>query len=241
MKKNPLLVAVLLAGGAHAQKNEMRIALNSGLFYFGGKGATPVTRYLLPPAGPGSVSNPYGHRPALATGVAIEVLRVGAHRFVGGVSVSYERLRTSSRVDSLVINPYSASPQLNAAERESWVEWSAGFGTMHVFFGGRVFDKRVKLDLTAGPEFAFPGSSKQRGRVTYFNNGRSYTETVSGDTENPGIDFRGRANVALRFSRIALHAGYSYGFTDYRQSKGFLAGKPTFLRGARFGISWTLN
>ncbi|GAB4094419.1 hypothetical protein [Flaviaesturariibacter terrae] len=243
MPRNLLLAALLLSAGASsAQKTEFRIALNSGLFHFGGPGATSATQYQVYTGGSGRVASQYGKRMAPASGVAVEVQTVGVKRFIGGISLAYERLRSRSRIDTVQTAPYNGSQWKTAADQSSFTELNSGFFTLHLFIGGRLIDRRVKLDLTVGPEIAFETSSKQVGKVTYTDaSGRNQAVSVFYSTEQPGIDFRGRSNLMLRTGRFGLQVGYSAGVTNWSQANGSPAGKPAYLRGLRFGISWKLN
>lgn len=242
LSKRTFLFAALLSGTTLcAQKNELRINFQTGSSFYRGKGAYSDVHYKLSPGSPGYVANDFGRLPGLVTGLNVSLARVGARRFIGGVALGYELLRTRSHIDSVLLPASGNQPQLRAAESGSRSELSAGYVTVHSFFGGRLLHRRVTLDLVAGPEFAFSaGRNWQRATVAYVDaNGNRQQLDNAGYSETPALDLRAHSEIILGVGGLSVSVGYVQGLSNHADhGSGPVSVPAAHIRSLRLTLGW---
>lgn len=228
---NTITVLLLSVQFANAQKAELNLSLNSGIYTFRGGGTMYENFFNTNSENTfGYANNPYGKQVTLSYGVSANIKHIADNNFLLGADFGFEVLRSKKNI--------------LAASRESAIGSSIltqNFINLYPFVGYRVDAKIVSIDFLLGLDFAYATSFKERDMV----NGTSYERSVT--TESGDFDYRPRAQVGLNYQRFGVYAGYSLGIIDYR--KGLLSdpypGAPSSDQSVRasflrFGLSFRL-
>lgn len=215
-----------------AQKTELLLNFNSGLFSFGGKSPTSISEIIENSYFPdkGYTNNPYGTKPELSFGFSWGVQRVSRKKNIFGASIGYETLKSKVDINTISYNGINRS----ASGRTTL---TSNFIYLYPYYGHRFFYKKLHLDFTAGLDIAFCTDSKENGSATDSNDN---TVTAYSQREQPNPDVRLRAQLSLYYNHLGIYTGYSYGVTNFTPSMTGV-GEENYARLFRFGIIYLIS
>ena len=230
-----LLVFFLVFSNSFAQKTELRIALNSGLFSFTGESAQSNTSINYSDQNnSGYTNNPYGSKSELSYGLSGNVRRVTKKYFILGLDLGYERL--SGKITINKINGFTGN---STYQYDASGKTHLNFHVINLnpYLGHRFNFKQISLDATGGFDVGYILSAIEKGSAKDMN-GREYTTSIDRKTIN--LDVRPRVQLAINYQKAGIYAGYSYGFINYKRE--YVGGtNECRSRMLRFGITYQLN
>jgi hypothetical protein len=104
MKGNLLVVVLSLFAAQQllAQKIEISVQANSGLFHYSGN-ATVATSYITEGMSPGQnyTNNPYGNKNGVSYGAGIQAKYVTKGGFIAGLDAGYDILRSKVNISNV--------------------------------------------------------------------------------------------------------------------------------------------
>lgn len=234
-KKLPLLFTVLIAFASitTAQKNELYLNLNSGMFHYTGENRSYLIAETLEPfpASTGYVTP--GNKAGFGIEFSVTGQRVTKSRIIYAVDLAYQSLETRTGKFDVIVNPLSsffAPSNMDASIRRQFLAISP-------MLGYRLIDKKFRLDLKAGVEFGVPVGGKQKFKSVIIGNGQELNYEDKLKTKRP--DNRIRFQLVGSYKRFALNAGYSVGITRYYPSE-MEHKKEIFSRLLRLGVGFRL-
>lgn len=107
-----LIYSLLTINFAEAQKTEINISLNSGVFNFRGTAVEDYTFLNLnSTTNKGYANNPYGAKAALSYGFSSNFKKITANNFIVGADLGFELLRSKNDITNVYLNqsPRSSS------------------------------------------------------------------------------------------------------------------------------------
>jgi hypothetical protein len=236
MKKLILTITALLTLTiAHGQKTEYRISLNSGLFSFAGQSAGETSFINFnDQTKSGYTNNPYGSKNGLCYGVSGNIQRVTKRNFILGFDLGYEILRSKISIvgidGSTETSTYSYS-----ATGQTFL--NNKFMNIHPFFGYRIIEKPIILDITGGIDYAYCFKANEVGHATD-SNGIKYE--TSRDRNTIKSEVRPRIQISMDYKKFGSYFGYSYGLKNYMS--GYLGGIwESYARLFRFGLTYQIK
>jgi hypothetical protein len=212
---------------ASAQKNELGISVNSGLFSFSGASAQRTSFLVGISPDQGYTNNPYGTQGGFCYGGSANLKHLTHKRFILGLDLGYETLKSEIGISSF-------ATQGGSTTTEGKTQLVNHFINAFPFVGKR-FGGTVALDLIGGLDFGYCLSSKDNGEIY----GNSSVEVKSVDRKYISFDVRPRIQLNLNYRKFNVYTGYSYGLTNYMQgSIGGTADASSRL--VRFGIGYRI-
>jgi len=224
-----LLLTALVPITLKAQDLEVHANLNSGVYSFHGSGTTAVSRIN----GTTYTNNPYGTKGGLSYGLSLDVKKITRGKFIYGVDLGYEMLRSKVKLD---YNDVIGDIASNFAGR---TYLNTSFINIFPFLGGRLNGGAQPFDLVAGMDIGHVLRAREDGDAKSTDNAQFHIET-STDRKSLNTDIRPRIQLSTSFDRIGGYIGYSYGLKSY---KGGMIGGSTeaYSRMLRFGLSYRLK
>jgi hypothetical protein len=250
MKKTLLtLSAIILCAQLFAQKIEVSLEANSGLFHYSGSGAESTT-FFLPGENPTAyhMNNPYGKEVAFSYGADIKAQYTSNGGFIAGIDAGYDLLRSKAGITEVhpYYNPLSGFFYLNA-NFYSVKSKGSGFTqsneiNINPYFGYRLKTKKLKIDLMPGVDLAYNLSSSENGQVRG-SDGIIYKADYK--LPKSPADVRLRFGVALWLSKFGFTASYAHGFTNYASNldenfNGVAGEQKAMSELIRFGITYRI-
>lgn len=236
MKKILLLLAVFCLNFLYSQ-TEISVEANSGLFSFGGKSSAEnsmlnvnegwlINRYT---------NNPYGKKADLSIGISVNVKRIFKNKMFVGSSLGYENLKSKININEVYYNTDYGNPeQFSATGKTNLIYNNINF---YPYFGYRIPAKTIYFDISAGADFGFILSAREKGSAKASNN---YTYETSLDRKTISTDFRPRIQLDAHYQKFGIYLGYSFGTVNYM--KNYIGGNfDTKSRMLRFGITYQLK
>ncbi len=209
-----LAAATCIPLTSFAQKTEVFLSLNSGLFSFAGPSAVRTSQINanyqisdpLSKSVTGYTNSTAGSLSGFSYGISSRIQQVTRGNFIVGAGIGYEDLRSKVLIDEV-----SASPTSETATGKSIL--SNRFVNASPYLGYRIKMKQVSLDLTAGLDVGYLLKSNEKGEAV----------TVSGQTittnreRDWGINFdlRPKVQAAIMYQRFGVYAGYTLGLRNY--------------------------
>ncbi|WP_183566705.1 outer membrane beta-barrel protein [Mucilaginibacter sp. SP1R1] len=251
MKRLLLTLMVLLTGlPLFAQKIEVSLQANSGLFHFGGLSAT-ANSSIIQSSVTGSTqnytNNPYGSRNAVSYGFGAQVQAVSKSNFIVGLQATYDFL--ASKVNINQYTPYSpavfdndpdasyiTAPSANMAVKGS-TNLQTRFINLNPYIGYRVQLQKVKLDILPGIDIGFNLSGYDKGTV---KDADDKVYIINNKINAPSTDIRLRLGLAATYNQFGITASYARGLTNY---EGNMLGDVKIEAHSqliRFGISYRI-
>jgi hypothetical protein len=236
MKNILLLVLTLLfCSQSFAQKTEIKVVVNSGLFSFTGPSAESSTfinysdRSSL-----GHTNNPYGSGNGLSIGLSGRIQRVSKKHFLTGIDLGYEHLASKTSIKQISIYDGTSS-YYYAAKGHTFLNYQ--FINANPYIGYRFQAGAVSLDLTGGFEIAYCLTAHEKGTAKD-EHGKDYTTSL--DRKTIKTDVRPRGQLSANYGRTGIYIGYSYGLANYKS--GYVGGvTQCYARMARFGLTYRFN
>jgi hypothetical protein len=247
MKLALLTLSILfLSTRLFAQKIEISLQANSGLFHYAGN-ATASTSFInsadgSPPQG--TINNPYGNKNGFGYGGDVQAQYVSKGGFIAGLQGGYDVLR--SIVDINGVYPpfflFGPAEELATPAKGQIALQNQNFN-INPYLGYRLNLKKIKIDFMPGIDVSFNVNSYDKGTVTT-TDGMVYK--VDNKMPKPPTDVRLRLGIAATLNRFGLTAGYAYGLTNFASNLDVNAsGTSTPAPNAhseliRFGISYRI-
>lgn len=224
-----LLCLLLVPFLSRAQQFEVRVNLNSGLFYYGGDGAESVSRIN----GSSYTNNPYGSRGGLSYGLSLDTRKITKKHFIYGADLGYEMLRSKVKLE------YTEFELDVSYHYEGKTFLNTSFINLYPYIGGRFKLAGKPLDIIGGIDMAYVLSAREEAEARSTDQAQFQVE-VSRDRKNIKTDLRPRLQISTAFNKVGLYFGYSHGLRNYQRS--MLGSNPhTYSRMMRAGLSYQLR
>lgn len=219
MKKALLIFSIITTGfTAHAQKLELSVQANSGLFHYTGLSAESHSFFIQ-----GSsqdlnyTNNPYGKNYAYSYGAGLKANWVANSGFIFGIQAGYEILRSKTTLTAF--GPYSDPNSLHLdlytgpyASSGSTI-LTSNFINISPYAGYRFKLKKVSLDLLPGMDIGVGLSSKEKGNVYIQANDQNFTSNRQ--RQKPPVDIRARFGTSINYQRFSINLSYARGLSNY--------------------------
>ncbi len=236
MKKAlPILISLFCLTNVYAQKIELSIAANSGLFSFAGKSAestsfinSGVDKSLA------YTNNPYGTRNGFSYGLSANAKTVIGKGLLLGLDLGYEKLSSETYITHVAY--YNGTTNSNI-ESNGKTNFNLHFLNIHPNFGYR-FDAKTTLDLTAGLDVGLVLNANEKSNARA-KDGTDFS--VDRERQTIGADIRPRVQLGINLNKFGIYGGYAHGLTNYM--KGYIGGGPweAKSRMIRFGVSYRIK
>lgn len=232
----PILAALILlfATTTYAQKNEVWINANSGLFHFVGESAVSTTSMVYALDGSMAYAQAYGRKNGVGYGLSLSAQRVTKYKLIYGLEGGYEHFSSKATIDRGMYTPSFATSSLmpTTASGKSTAEYS--FINFHPYIGYRIKCSNINIDVTGGIDMAITTKANAEVKAT-----ATQDVKVTNDLHKPEPDIRPRVQVNASYKSVGIYAGYSWGERNYME--GYVGGNPeAYPRIFRFGISYRL-
>jgi len=214
---------------SYAQKTEVSLALNSGLFYFSGSGAGNTSFFNYNATNNiGYVNNPWGTDATISYGLSGEVKYLTKSGFLVNADLGIELLR--NRKDLL---PQDGTSNFNG---ESYLTQT--FLNLYPSLGYRLNSNQVSIDLLLGMDLAYSLNAKEKVNV---NSSTGLAFSTDRKRETIDFDIRPRPQIGINYKNYGLYIGYSVGTKNYQDN--IIGSKNSEVRAnyLRFGINYNLK
>jgi hypothetical protein len=236
-----IFITSLILSNLYAQKTELRVSLNSGLFSFSGQSAERTSQLnIYNQSNSGYTNNPYGSKNGLCYGFSLNLKRITKQNTIYGLDFGYETLRSKISINIVsgdFVSIFMGNPIPmggKVASGETFL--NSNLLNLNPFVGHRFNSKKFPIDLVGGFDIGYVLSSKEIGNATAVD-GTKYSSSVGRKTIN--IDFRPRIQVSTDYKKIGLYLGYSLGLVNYKS--GYVGGtNEAFSKLIRFGITYKI-
>jgi hypothetical protein len=217
-----------------AQKTEVRISLNSGLFSFTGESAEKTSWINYDDRNKrGYTNNPYGSRSGFSYGASVNVKQIVKRRLIAGLDLGYEILRSKISINGISGYTGTSTYQIDATGQTFL---SSNSINLNPFIGYRMNIKKVNIDLTGGFDFAFINKINESGEAKADN--LVYHTDV--DRQTIKRDTRPRLQVSADYKRFGISLGKSFGLANY--TEGRIGGTNLcYARITRLGFTYKLR
>jgi hypothetical protein len=241
MKKHLLTTFLILSGiRLYAQKVELSVVANTGLFNFSGASSTTNT-YI----GNGFIvtDNPYGSQKTFSYEVALQAQYVGKCGFIVGLQTGYDILRSKTEINEQVSYIF-ATPSPSYAMYQGPPTFTGATYlqdksiNLSPYLGYRFSLKNIQLDILPGADIGLNINSYDKGNATNEYGGTVYTTDLKRPKEP--TDIRLKMGTVLYFKRLGINASYAYGLTDYNKNMTGDGTYNTKSRFIRFGVSYRI-
>ena len=225
----------ILLTNLFGQKTEYGISLNSGIFSFRGKSAVSES-FMTYQSQTGSctINNHYGSHGALCYGLSANIKRVTKKRFVLGLDIGYELLRSNMGINS--IDYYNGYNQ-NSFVASGQAFLNNYFININPQIGYRLILGKLPFDIVGGFDIAHYLKAIEKGNATA-SNGMKYSTTNNFKPIN--TDIRPRFQISSSYKRVGTYIGYSFGLANYML--GYVGGtNDCYARILRFGLTYRLK
>ena len=247
MKKYLLILAPLLISGLQlrAQKLEVTVQANTGLFHFAGKSSSATTQVLQ-----GSITgdpmnranNPYGSKNGFSYGGSVQVQTVSKGGFIVGLQGGYELLRSKAEVNKytpIILNPTEYDIVANDASFAvtGHVALQSQSINLNPYIGYRFALNKVNLDILPGMDIGLILDTRDKGEVKD-KEGKIYK--VDYKRSKAPTDVRLRLGAAASYGRYGLNASFAHGLANYMKD---MVGDASFNAHSeyfRLGLSYRL-
>ena len=243
------LSILILSTRLFAQKIELSIQANSGLFHYSGNGAAS-TSFIN--QGFDNISdypnNPYGNKNGFSYGGDVQAQYVSKSGFIAGLQAGYEVLR--SKVDISDYDPITFvlftginTPAALQIPVKGQTFLQGQDIDINPYIGYRLNLGKIKIDIMPGVDVGFNVNSYDKGSATG-TDGTVYK--VDYKMPKSPTDIRLRLGIAAWVKRFGLTAGYAHGLTNFASNLDVNAGGTStpapkiHSELIRFGISYRL-
>ncbi|HAL82439.1 MAG TPA: hypothetical protein DCO83_09520 [Mucilaginibacter sp.] len=201
-----------------AQKIELSVGANSGLFHYSGNYATPVSYINEGQTGNQNyTNNPYGSKNGFSYGGDVQAQYVSKSGFITGLQAGYEVLRSQVAINSyhpyyLLIPFYNIAEPSYQTPVKSQTYLQNQDINVNPYIGYRLQIKKIKIDLMPGVDIGFNISSYDKGKATGTDGTVYRTDLKRPDAPT---DVRLKFAVAAYYKKWGLTAGYAHGLKNY--------------------------
>jgi hypothetical protein len=252
MKKLLLtLSAFFLLIQSYAQKIEITLQANSGLFHYSGN-STAASSFFLPgqTANQYRSNNPYGSENGFSYGAGAQAAFVSKNGFIIGLQAGYEVLKSKEAINGVYpyYNYYAPDFYTIATANSSPVP-ARGQAftinrdiTLNPYIGYRLHARNIKIDLMPGVDISYNVNSYNKGKATA-SDGTVYT--ANDKLPKAPNDLRLRFGAAASWGKWGITASYAHGLVNYVSNLDYYLGEPAgrnIVRSevVRFGISYRI-
>ncbi len=241
------LFILFLSTRLFAQKIELSIQANSGLFSYAGN-ATASTSFINEGVDDKSdyTNNPYGSKNGFSYGGDVQAQYVSKSGFITGLQAGYEVLRSKVDVDNydpIIITIFYNYPEVFQIPVKGHTYLQNQDININPYIGYRLNLKKIKIDIMPGMDIGINANSYDKGSATG-TDGTVYK--VDYKMPKSPTDVRLRLGVAAWFKRFGLTASYAHGLTNFASNLDVTAGggsAPALNAHSeliRFGISYRI-
>lgn len=236
MKKILFIAALFASVALPAQKIEVSLQPQTGLYSFRGPGAFETGTYFIadvlqPSTAPRSIP---GYFSGFSFSLESAVQRVGKKKWIQGLGISYESLQSKYDIKGLA-NVWGPFTEVSGESRST-----NKYVTLHPYYGRRLQSNKLRLDISLGIDFAIGLEAMEKGEFKG-NTGETYRFNYYRNT--PPTDIRLRIQFIGRYKKIGILLAYSHGISDYNYGATYSGplGAPAFSQYLRTGISYKLK
>ncbi|HEY2583299.1 MAG TPA: outer membrane beta-barrel protein [Mucilaginibacter sp.] len=217
MKRTLLtLISFFLVTQLFAQKFEISVQANSGLYHYGGKSSASVSSIIQGASDKDNyTNNPYGNKNGFSYGVAVQGQYVAKSGLIIGLQAGYDLLR--SKVDINIYYPqyvyldytsYFAPPQTPVTGQTFLQNQDIN---LNPYIGYRIKTSKIKIDIMPGIDLGFNVSSYDKGKATD-NSGNVYRTDLK--LQDAPTDLRLKLGVSASYKNFGIMAAYAHGLTN---------------------------
>jgi hypothetical protein len=220
MKKTLLtLFSICLLTHLYAQKFELSVQANSGLFHYSGNSAVSAS-YINEgeTARQNYTTDPYGNKNGFSYGGDIQAQYVNKSGLLAGVQAGYDVLR--SKVVITKYYPFSiilfnvATPGYYdyfniPVNGQTYLEDKSI--NISPYIGYRLKIKKIKIDLMPGIDLGFNINSYEKGKATA-TDGTTYQTNLK--MPKAPTDVRLKFGIAATYNRFGITASFAHGLTN---------------------------
>jgi hypothetical protein len=237
------LSSFLLLTQLYAQKFEVSVLANSGLFHYSGNGTTSASFINYTQGSSNSYPNySFGNKNGFSYGAAVQAQFVAKCGFISGLQAGYDVLRSTAditAVDGAVILPFYNTFSSNTTPVKGSSVVQNEFINLNPFVGYRLPIKTINIDLLIGLDLPFGVGSYEKSSSTAAD-GTVYKTYVN--YGKGAFDLRDRFGIAASYHRYGLTASYAHGLINH--SADLMDDSPTVYEAhselLRFGISYRI-
>lgn len=236
MKKILSLAGLFASLALPAQKIEISLQPQTGLFSFRGSGAFKTGTYFMadvlqPSSAQRSIP---GYFAGFSYSLETAVQRVGKKKWIQGLAISYESLKSKYDIKGLA-NFWGPFTEISGESRST-----NKYVTLHPYFGKRMQSNKLSLDITLGIDFAIGLDAREEGEFSA-TTGETYRFDHYRST--PPTDVRPRMQFIGRYKKLGILLAYSLGISNYNYGATYSGpiGAPAFSQYLRTGISYKLK
>jgi hypothetical protein len=198
-----------------AQKFELSVQANSGLFHYSGvssasvsfisAGATDKENYT---------NNPYGNKNGFSYGADIQDQYVSKCGFIAGLQAGYEVLRSKVDINGYIPSGFylfftsNGDYQIPVKGQTSLQDQDIN---INPYVGYRLKIKNIKIDMMPGIDFGFNVGSYDKGKATDSTGNVYRTDSKK---SNAPTDVRLKFGIAATYKRFAITASYAHGLRN---------------------------
>jgi len=243
------LSTLFLSTRLFAQKIELSIQANSGLFHYSGNGAASTSFINEGETDKQDyTNNPYGNKNGFSYGGDVQAQYISKSGFIAGLQAGYEVLR--SKVDISDYDPITfilftgintpAALQIPVKGQTFLQDQDID---INPYVGYRLSLKKIKIDIMPGVDVGFNVDSYDKGSATG-TDGTIYK--VDYKMPKSPTDVRLRLGLAATCKRFGLTASFAHGLTNFASNLDVNAGGTTtpapnvHSELIRFGISYRI-
>ena len=236
-----VLIVLVFSVCAFAQKTELRLALNSGLFSFGGN-STVSESYIRNYPGydiPNYTNDVYSSKNGISYGLSFDIKRIKKSNFIFGINTGVEVLRNNINITGYyeynfrIPEPYRFHKGIGNTITTHY------FINTNPFMGYRFNLNNISLDLTGSFDVSYCLRAHENGFVNY-DIGAYDIYTTSNDIKGINFDFRPRIQLESNLKKVGVYVGYSYGIVNY-YPQNQVANPEAYSRLIRFGLSFKIK
>ncbi|GAB3913571.1 hypothetical protein [Mucilaginibacter boryungensis] len=219
--RKPLLILFILGLSlySYAQKMEISVQANTGLFHYTGASAVNDSYILEGSHADETYTNdPYGKHFAFSYGAGFKLSLVGPTGFIFGVQTDYEILRSKVNINNF-ISSYVAMPYVQTTTTSPDISGHTYLNSYAVninpYIGYRIKLKNCTFDVLPGVDVGVGLSSRENGVANVNYNGTVTTYRSKRDRGTPPNDARLRLGLALHHNKFTLNGSFAQGLTNH--------------------------
>jgi len=241
MKKHLLtLLSIFILANAYAQKFELSVNANSGLYHFSGKSSTSTSFINGGGSADAYTNNPYGSKNGFSYGGALQGQFVSKNGFIVGLQAGYDILRakvniTQAYPDNL---PYTNYVMGYTFPAKGTTFLTGGYINLNPYIGYRLHAKKINIDLLPGMDIGINKSERDKGQATTTDNGTVYK--VDRDLGKGPADIRLRFGAVATYNKIGINASFAHGITNFESHVIGDASYNVQSELVRFGITYRI-
>ena len=207
------VVAPAFTVSSYAQKTEIKLNAYSGLFSYRGNGTSSTTTANSNDTFTYWNWQPFGRKSAFSYVFEMQVQRATRKHHLYGLGVSWEELKSLTRIDSVrgdIPRTIPIKGKINIANSSL---------TFNPYIGQRFVTGKWNFDVLAGIDLSI--CTKLQEAVYYFSPTESkYTRYYKGYRRKQFGDIRPRIQFNAAYNQFGIAAGYSIGLQDMYRTEG---------------------